>query len=434
MSLRVSNMRLNQNYQGQVQNIYNKYTSLFEQSDGSKLHRSSDNSVDYSKYLRYQNSVTNNDQYQQNVVTALSWMNNSDTSLTNVTNTLNTFNRKVVDAANSTNNESDLKDIAKELMAGIQEIVQDMNIQLGGRYLFAGQADMVLPFKLSEETVDRGLTKTLDELERNYFTNAQGTGSMTQFVVLDGSDGESYYYNTSDGNIYTKEFVDSGYKTQISNGFNTVQPGDEVAKIDTFVTEVRYFNSNGEINGLGKAWERDIVVDGERVKLTFATVNQYVVEYNGDDKYISMITREGTTRPQSDTVNLTGQDVFGSDIFDCNDEHKTGVAMLNELLTVVAQIDNGNTHWAGSDGTTVANAAVDVVLGAQTKMAARNQSYQATQTMLTTQNEAIMSNISDVSSTNVAELTTLLMEYQNIYSLSLSVGSTILPKTLADYI
>ena len=67
-------------------------------------------------------------------------------------------------------------------------------------------------------------------------------------------------------------------------------------------------------------------------------------------------------------------------------------------------------------------------------MAARQQVYESASGMLTTQNESITSDITDVSSTDVAELATKLMEYQTIYSLSLSVGAKILPGTLADYL
>ena len=74
------------------------------------------------------------------------------------------------------------------------------------------------------------------------------------------------------------------------------------------------------------------------------------------------------------------------------------------------------------------------VLGAETKMAARQQAYTAAAGMLTTQNESIVSDITDVSSTDVAYLATKLMEYQTIYSMSLSVGSKILPGSLADYL
>ena len=67
-------------------------------------------------------------------------------------------------------------------------------------------------------------------------------------------------------------------------------------------------------------------------------------------------------------------------------------------------------------------------------MAARNQAYQATQTMLLTQNESITSDITEVASTDIGWLATKLMEYQTIYSLSLSVGGKTLPGTLADYL
>lgn len=433
MNYRISNMRITNNYTQQLQNIYGDYMKSFEQSDGSKLHRASDGVVEYSRYLRYQNSITGNEQFQEDVNTALSWMTNSDASLTKVVDNLREFNRKVIDSANSTNIESDLKDIAKELFARVQAMVQDMNIQVGDRYLFSGQSDTVQPFKIADEKIDRGMTKTLDDLERNYFTNATPTGSVTQFLVLNGDDGEVYYLNNTDGMVYTKEFVDDGYKTRITAGFANVQSGDEAAQIDVLKLS-DYFEPNGEIKANGRTWTKDITVAGKTVNLTFDTINQYVVEYNGDDKYISMVNKQGMTQPQSDTVNATGQDIFGSDIFDFAEEHQTGTAMLNELLTVIAQVDNGKYHWASSDAPTLSYTAVETVLGAQTKIAARNQAYQATQVMLINQNESIMSDITDVSSTDVGKLATMLMQQQTVYSLSMSVGSRILPGSLADYL
>ena len=62
------------NYLKQLNGTYNQYTKLMEQSDGDKLHRASDDSVGYSKLLRYENSQAGNLQYQSNVSTALSWM------------------------------------------------------------------------------------------------------------------------------------------------------------------------------------------------------------------------------------------------------------------------------------------------------------------------------------------------------------------------
>ena len=147
-----------------------------------------------------------------------------------------------------------------------------------------------------------------------------------------------------------------------------------------------------------------------------------------------MVKKTGGVDKATDTVNQTGQDVFGTDIFDAENSPASGTAMLNELLYAVAKIDSGDNHWAANDGLTISDAAHAQVLGAQTTMAARQQAYTAASDMLVTQDESITSDITDVSSTDVAKLATMLMEYQTIYSLSLSVGSKILPGTLADYL
>jgi flagellar hook-associated protein 3 FlgL len=54
--------------------------------------------------------------------------------------------------------------------------------------------------------------------------------------------------------------------------------------------------------------------------------------------------------------------------------------------------------------------------------------------MLTKQSESITQDINDVSATDVAELAVKLMQAQTIYNMSLSMGSRILPPTLADYL
>ena len=435
--MRVSSTMMTNNYLKQLNGTYNQYTKLMEQSDGDKLHRASDDSVGYSKLLRYENSQAGNLQYQSNVSTALSWMKNSDSVLVNVTENLKTFNEKVVQASNSTNNESDMNDIGKELMSLIQETVQEMNTQMGERYLFSGQSDMVMPFALSDSKMDRGLTKTLSDQQVSYFNPTLGdTGSTKQFLTLEGSDGNTYYYNTQNGQVYTYDFMEYGYKSNMAAGISVVRADDAVGNIGTMdAADINTnFQANGVITDDGRDWSQDVTIDGNTVTLKFATVSQYIVQYNGDDKYISMVTENGAINPSADTVNQTGQDVFGSDIFDAGEAHKSGTAVLNDLLAVVAKVEAADYNWASQNGITVADKAHSVVLGAETTMAARNQAYQATQTMLQTQNESITSDITEVASTDIGWLATKLMEYQTIYSLSLSVGGKTLPGTLADYL
>ena len=59
--MRIASTMMSANYLRQLNKTYEQYTKLMEQSDGSKLHRASDDVVGYSKYLRYQNNKISNE-------------------------------------------------------------------------------------------------------------------------------------------------------------------------------------------------------------------------------------------------------------------------------------------------------------------------------------------------------------------------------------
>lgn len=441
--MRISSTMMSNNYLKQLNGTYEQYSKLMEQADGSKLHRASDNAVGYSKYLRYQNNQISNEQYQSNVSTAASWMKNADAALVNVTDLLQTFKAKVEQGSNSTNNESDMKDIAKELLANVQEQVADLNTQVGDRFLFAGQKDTTMPFEISADKMNRGDTFTLDEKQSAFFSGATGWGeentTVKQMLKLKGDDGNSYYMNVNTGDVYTEDFVKNGYKNEDKFDPAKQRVGNITAITDppTAYKVSDHFDQYGVIKtdaGVGTNAKYNVTVDGKQVNLTLSYTKQYIVKYAGDDKYISMVKKNGGVDKATDTVNVTGQDINGCDLFDVGNDPHSGTARLNQLLYTVAKMDAADYKWAGEQGMTIADSAHATVLGAQTKMAARQQAYKSSSSMLVTQNESITSDISDVSSTDVAQLATKLMEYQTIYSLSLSVGSKILPGTLADYL
>lgn len=445
--MRISSTMMSNNYLKQLNGTYEQYSKLMEQADGSKLHRASDNAVGYSKYLRYQNNQISNEQYQSNVSTASSWMKNADAALVNVTDLLQTFKAKVEQGSNSTNNESDMKDIAKELLANVQEQVADLNTQIGDRFLFAGQKDTTMPFEITADKKNRGDTFTLDEKQSAFFSGATGWGeentTVKQMLKLNDDDGNSYYMNVNTGDVYTEDFVKNGYKNEdkfdpatqaIANVTSGVKGKAKPYNVSENFDQYGVIKEGAAGSGEGTDAKYTIKVDGKDVDLTLSTTKQYIVKYAGDDKYISMVKKNGGVDKATDTVNVTGQDINGCDLFDVGNDPHSGTARLNQLLYTVAKMDAADYKWAGEQGMTIADSAHATVLGAQTKMAARQQAYNSSSSMLVTQNESITSDITDVSSTDVAQLATKLMEYQTIYSLSLSVGSKILPGTLADYL
>ena len=444
-------------YMTQLNRSYDNQTKLMEQSDGAKIHRPSDGPINYSKFLRYSTSYGENDQYQYNVKTAVSWMKNTDAALVDMSDAMKTVVEKA-NQAQGTNTASAMAAIASEMLVMVQQCVSDANMQVNGRYLFSGQADLIQPYTLSNEKFERGLTKTLDDKQAEFFNNASQSGDLTQMLALEGTSivngekvTETYYLNTKTGDVYTKEFVEEGYKSCISQGREHVKPGvapagDAVANIAEFATQgevSKHFDGRGKIEedtpNVGKQYSNTTALPG--VTLTFATVAQYIVTYQGDKKQFSMVKENGAAQPATDTVNAGGVDIAGTSIFDNKEAYPdgkypgpSGANAFNDLLTVVAMCERDDSNWMSSDGKTLANNSFNTVNIAQTVVAARQQVYTDCEEMLVTQSETILEDITNVHSTDVAKLAVDMMTAQTIYQLSLSVGSRVIPPTLADYL
>ena len=447
--IRISSNYMVQRYQKDLNELDYTKSKLMEQGDGKKLHRPSDNSVDYSRYLRYNVSEGENNRYQDSVKAGISWMNTTQTALAGMEDIQKTFKAKTIQGANDDKDENsgDWPAIAREMKTQIQQIVSLGNTQLGDRYIFSGQADLRQPFSISDENVPRhrGLAKTLDDRQAAFFNDASNTDSanfLHQMLSLDGSDGKSYYLNTLTGDIYTKEFVQEGYKDVIASGRSTVSSADRVGNITTGTNFIKdNFKNTGEIiddpaasPGLGANWSDTAAVAG--VTLKFSTVRQQIVSYNGDFRYISMVKQNGSTEPTADTVNKTGLDIFGRDLFDDKNSgnEPSGTAMVNSMLTVYAKTNSADPHWLSSDGISLADAANQVTLQAHTETGARTQLYKNMTDILTDHGENITRDITNVSSTDVAELAMKMMQQQTVMSMSLSMGARILPLSLVDYL
>lgn len=541
--MRVASLHMTNRYLNQLNRSYELQTKLMEQGDGDKIHRPSDNPIWYSKYLRYSNSKGQNDQYQTNVKTAISWMRNTDGALVDMSEQLKTLVVKS-NQAQDTMTDDDMKLLSREMKVLVDQVVSDANTNVSGRYLFSGQKDLVQPYLTSPEKVNRGLTKTMDDHQTSFFNDANLSGDIRQMLVLEGDDDREYYLNTLTGNIYSKDFVDEGYKQRIVMGHENVEAGDEVGKVASTaytitanyvdstgavvampasdpkvfeVTDVNgttfyanettgaitataaeqfqatatpgaSFDANGNLNAAGNAgivvdnlytgavkvsdhfdkygvirdgvtdepdsrpgslanaglnWTTSINVDGKTVNLKFDYINQNIIKYRGDDKHWSMVREPGKTYSEiaqaktTDIVNANGQDIAGFTIFD--DENSgnavSGAAAFNDALTVVAKAEEGDcARWMSSDGKALANNSFNMVNLAQARLASRQQSYSDCQNMLQTQNETITQDITDVHSADIAQLSVALMQAQTIYNLSLSIGSRIIPPSLADYL
>jgi|GEM_PF-227561 len=491
--MRVSSTMMINNYMNALNGNYDTQAKLMEQnSTQQKLNRPSDDPVDYSRYLSYTNDDVTNQQFTTNAQTGISWMNATDNAMVNISEQFTTIIEQTNQAANGTNNQTDNQATASQLLALLQETISQSNSELGGRYLFSGQKDKVQPFKMSDEKVERGLAKTLDENQAQFFSKnveingvstkvpgGTAVGGLNQMLNIKGDDGNEYYLDPSTGYIFSQDFMENGYKDKITSGQDTVTAADAVGRItltntsavppqeamanlpnadgtyggtnpetiytskdnyEKLATDVRtnfinnYFDTqNGALIGNANITETANMTDPSvsATSFSFNTIEQYVVSYQGDDNKISMVKLSGVNDETRDSVNVTGNDVFGdNDIFGAS----KGTATLNNMLTVIAEMDGGNQKWLSSDGITVANNAKDVLQTAQTSLASRNRAYQNAVDTMNNQNIVIQDNINNVNGVNTAELATKLITAQTIYNISISMGKNVIPQSIADYL
>jgi len=450
MAFRMSSIQFMTNYTASLNKTYREQAKLLEQGDGSSIHRGSDDPISYSRFLRYNVSSTENDQYQKNVDTAISWMSTSDSAVANISDRMKTFEEKTNAAANSYNTNADFEAIAKEMMAQIEQVVSVANTQQGDRYVFAGQRDTTQPFLMSNDYHDRGLPRTLDNKQAAFFKGVTGDGNVSLYQMLTvNHNNQTYYLDTESGYLYSKDFVDEGYKGAITEGVSTVYNNDTLAEsyavgkvTDTANFKVStYFTNQGEIKTdettvepltLNITW----LSDSTTADVDFTTVRQKLVHYSGDDNYISMVKLNGANDRTSDIVNLTGPDMFGTDIFDnaASGNTYSGTASINNMLTVHAKTNAGDEHWLTSDGITMADSAHATVVVSETTLGSRLQLYNSVADMLDNQSVTITNDITNVSGTDIAQLATKLMEMTTLYNMALSLGGRVLPQSLADYL
>ena len=468
MSVRISSLQYMYNYKVALNRAYEKQTKLFENADGSSIHRGSDDPIAYSKLLRYNVSDVENTQYHKAVNNGISIMNTADSTLASMADLSKTIVDKTIEAANTYNTSADFESIAKEMFSSLEEIVSLCNTQQGDRYLFSGQRDIIEPFTISDETYQRGVAKTLDAAQTKFFKNhpSEGDSYVYQMLELSDEDGNEYCLDTETGYIFTKKFLEDDFKEVRTLGYTSIFAAQEAETDDPYydslqelltagtVSQVNvtdtsasdvfkvsdYFDNRGIIqmtdDNPPTPKTLTVATNSGNLELSFNTIGQRIVTYNGDTNGLAMVKHNGASDLMSDIVSITGKDIFHTDIFDNENSgnEPSGVAYMNNMIQVYNKVLAEDVDWLSSDGVSLSNAAHNSITLSQTTIGARLQLYNSVGTMLDKQGDYITEDITNVSSIDVAELATRLMQMTAIYNMSLSIGGRILPVSLADYL
>ncbi len=122
-------------------------TTQQELSSGKSINQPSDNPSGTALTLQLNNDLSNLTSYNNNVTDGTGWTTAQTSALSDTTNAVQRVQELVEEAANGTQNQSDLSASADEVNQLIDEIKQDANTQYDGQYVFSGSATTTAPYQ-----------------------------------------------------------------------------------------------------------------------------------------------------------------------------------------------------------------------------------------------------------------------------------------------
>ncbi|WP_379138053.1 flagellar hook-associated protein FlgL [Paenibacillus sp. sgz500958] len=138
---------------------------------GRKINKPSDDPVGITYSLRYRAELSSNEQYQDNVDSALSWLDFNDTVLGQTGEVIQRLRELTVEASTGSNPQSALDSINEEVKQLKDQLVDIANSKLNGKYVFNGEKYTDLPYdftKGADGTYDTTTPINTDSGQINY--------------------------------------------------------------------------------------------------------------------------------------------------------------------------------------------------------------------------------------------------------------------------
>lgn len=139
MALRITNnMIISRNLMNQQTNLFHMNKLYEDISSTRSLHRPSDDPVRVTRTLRFSSDIRLNDQYQDNISYAKSWLETTDGALKEINSIIHRARELAVQGASGTYGQDDKQKIEEEIKQLKSHLITVANQTLTGRRIFTG--------------------------------------------------------------------------------------------------------------------------------------------------------------------------------------------------------------------------------------------------------------------------------------------------------
>ncbi|TBL72993.1 flagellar hook-associated protein FlgL [Paenibacillus thalictri] len=421
-------MMTSQMLQNLNRNLNQMNTYQDQMSTGRKINKPSDDPVGLSYSMRYRSDITANEQYQENVDSAISWIDFSDTLMDQANAALQRIRELTVQAANGSNPQTALDAVKSEVLQLTNQLITIGNSQFNGKYVFNGQKTNLQPFStnISEVPLSISVHGNVDVSQ----ANVTDTSNQLTIVVDQGKEVTvtlpSKDYSTLGSGVFAKDLESAINTALLGNSAVTVSIGNTgelaIASDNTGPSgSVEITGGSLAVNWLSAARNLSDLV---KTPNPVSNVKIYQVDAQqsqSDDREIKFEIATGVYMP----VNILGDSAFGKP-----GDPDNMFKVLNQIVNALGQGDTSKVSdlLGGLDSRMNKFLEVRADLGAKMNRVELS-SDRLKDTVLNLTN--LQSKTEDA---DMAETITLLKTYENVYQASLSVGAKVITPSLVDFL
>lgn len=215
--MRVTQNMISANLMKNLNKSYAELDKYFNQlNTGKKINRPSDDPVSAMNGMGYRTELARVEQYKRNTNELHNWYDNSDAALNQISKGLDRIRYLAVQASNGTYDESERKNIAKEVEQIKQDLIDLANTKVNDKYIFNGTETNQRPVRVSEGNVD---------YENSSFDKGQ--------VNIEVSNGTDFVANIEGSTIF---------------GELTGEDNDMFSIIESFINKLENNDSDGDLD------------------------------------------------------------------------------------------------------------------------------------------------------------------------------------------
>lgn len=216
--MRITNSLMSQSF---LNNLNKNSKSVFKYqeqlSSMKQVSRPSDDPLKVSKILDLKNELKQNMQYKTTINDAIDFTNVQDAALASATNSLQRISSLTQQAANGTYNSQDRQAIKTEIENEVESMLDALNTNFGGRYIFGGQKSTEKPFTLNKE----GGQFTIEYSGTDSEINGNTTKEIARGVTVD--------LQTDGKRLFEPKGVEGNISTVLNDLFSALNEDDTQA-------------------------------------------------------------------------------------------------------------------------------------------------------------------------------------------------------------